>query len=311
LGHAFSSADSMLILDETAKQTHPATHAATRINASLNLNFEYDAARGTAVLQASSQEPPLRVVRAFIVEDGSALVHVHNVSGGLLGGDQLTMSLEIGESAHVQVTTTGATRIYRSRADADPATQRIDVRVAQNAFLEYLPDPLIPFAGSRFAQRTTIHLDAGAGLFWWEVLAPGREARGELFAYDAVEMKTDIFALGSPIAIERVRIEPGLCPIASPVRLGKYRYWATFYICRVGLAPGEWLALEQHLRDVARELSPAADELWGISTLPAYGIVCRCLAVCGRDALAGLHKLWRAAKLVLYGTEPIPPRKVN
>jgi len=311
LGHAFSSADSMLTLDETTKQTHPATHAATRINASLNLNFEYDPAMGTAVLKASAQEPPLKVVRAFIVEDGSALVHVHNVSGGLLGGDQLAMSLEIGESAHVQVTTTGATRIYRSRADARPATQRIDVRVAQNACLEYLPDPLIPFAGSRFTQRTTIHLDAGAGLFWWEVLAPGREARGELFAYDAVEMKTDIFALGSPIAIERVRVEPRLYPVASPARLGKYRYWATFYICRVGPEPSAWLALEQHLRDVACELSPAADALWGISTLPAHGIICRCLATCGRDALAGLHKLWRAAKFTLYGTEAILPRKVN
>jgi len=311
LGHAFSSADSMLILDETAKQTHPATHAATRINASLNLNFEYDAATGTAVLKASSQEPPLKVVRAFIVEDGSALVHVHNVSGGLLGGDQLAMSLEIGESARVQVTTTGATRIYRSRADAVSGTQRLDVRVGQNACLEYLPDPLIPFAGSRFTQRTTIHLDAGAGLFWWEVLAPGREARGELFAYDAVEMKTDIFVLGSPIAIERVRVEPRLYAIASPARLGKYRYWASFYICRVGPEPSAWLALEERLRDVARELSPAADALWGISTLPAHGIICRCLSVCGRDALAGLHKLWRAAKFTLYGTEPIPPRKVN
>jgi urease accessory protein len=310
LVRAFSSADSMLTLNET-RQTPPATPTATRVNASLNLNFEYDAARGTSALHASSQEPPLKVVRAFIVEDGSALVHVHNVSGGLLGGDQLAMSLEIGERAHVQVTTTGATRIYRSRADARPAIQRIEVRVAKNACLEYLPDPLIPFAGSRFTQRTTIHLDAGAGLFWWEVLAPGREARGELFAYDAVEMKTDILGLGSPIAIERVRVEPSLHPIASPARLGKYRYWATFYICRVGLATGEWLALEQRLRDVAREFSPAADALWGVSTLPAHGIVCRCLAVCGRDALAGLHKLWRAAKLTLYGTEAIPPRKVN
>ena len=301
----------MLILDETAKRKPSATYAAARINASLDLTFEYDAARRTTVLAASSQEPPLKVVRAFRLEDSSALVHLHNVSGGLLGGDELAMSLEIGEHAQAQVTTTGATRIYRSRADAAPAIQRIHVHVGQNACLEYLPDPIIPFAGSRFTQDTKIQLDAGSGLFWWEVLAPGREARDEMFAYDAVEMKTRICALDDPIAIERVRLQPGLYPLTSPARLGKYRYWATFYICRVGPEPGEWLVLEQHLRDVARELSPAADALWGISTLPAHGIICRCLAVCGRDALAGLHKLWRAAKFTLYGTEAIPPRKVN
>ena len=176
----------MPILDETARQTPSVTHTAARVSASLALRFEYDAARRTAVLQASSQEPPLKVVRAFILEDGSALIHLHNVSGGLLAGDQLRTTMEIGESAHVQVTTTGATRIYRSPAGARPATQRIDVRVGQNACLEYLPDPIIPFAGSRFAQHTRIHLDSGAGLFWWEVLAPGREACGELFAYELV-----------------------------------------------------------------------------------------------------------------------------
>jgi urease accessory protein len=174
-----------------------------------------------------------------------------------------------------------------------------------------LPDPIIPFAGSRFAQHTTIHLDSGAGLFWWEVLAPGREARDELFAYHAVEMKTSISALDNPIAVERVRVEPKVYPTSSPARLEKYRYWATFHICRVGVDPSEWLALEHQLRDVARESSPTAETLWGISTLPAHGIVCRCLAVCGRDVLADLNKLWRAAKLSLFGTEAIPPRKVN
>ena len=301
----------MLILDETARQTPSVTHPTARVNASLALRFEYDAARRTAVLKASSQEPPLKVVRAFSLEDGSALIHLHNVSGGLLGGDQLRMMLEIGESAHVQVTTTGATRIYRSRPDARPATQQINVSVGQNACLEYLPDPIIPFADSRFAQHTRIRLDSGAGLFWWEVLAPGREACDELFAYDAVEMKTSISALNNPIAIERVRVEPKTYPISSPARLGKHRYWATFYICRVGLETDKWLGLEHQLREVAHESFPAADMLWGISTLPAHGIVCRCLAACGRDALACLNKLWRAAKLSLYGTEAIPPRKVN
>ena len=210
----------MLVPNETAKQLPLATGPAARVHASLALNFEYDATRGTTVLRASSQEPPLKVVRAFSLADGSALVHLHNVSGGLLGGDQLAMSLQIGARAHVQVTTTGATRIYRSRAGAPPATQRIDVSVEQSACLEYLPDPIIPFAGSRFTQNTKINLDADTGLFWWEVLAPGREARGELFTYDAVEMKTSIAALGRPIAIERVRVAARALfdSLASPTR---------------------------------------------------------------------------------------------
>jgi len=37
----------------------------------------------------------------------------------------------------------------------------------------------------------------------------------------------------------------------------------------------------------------------------------RCVARQGRDVLTGLHALWRAAKLRLYGRDAVPPRKVN
>jgi urease accessory protein len=58
---------------------------------SLRLDFERVALTGCTVLAASRQEPPLKVVRAFELEDGAALVHLHNVSGGLLGGDRLEL----------------------------------------------------------------------------------------------------------------------------------------------------------------------------------------------------------------------------
>jgi urease accessory protein len=284
---------------------------ATRVNGSLDLDFEFDGASGSTVLRESVQEAPLKVVRAFPLENGSALAHLHNVSGGLLGGDRLATSVRVGARANLQLTTTGSTRIYRARVAAAPATVNTNLAVDRDGFLEYLPDPIIPYAGSRFSQRTTIQLGAGAGLFWWEVLAPGREAGGELFAYELVEMKTDISALGRTIAIERIRVEPAKYALTSPARLGHCRYWATFYICRVGLEPSAWLALEQQLRQVAREFGAEADVCWGISTLVAHGLVCRCVSVRGRDALAGLYALWRTAKLALYGSEAIPPRKVN
>src|SRR4030088_696717 len=72
--------------------------------ASLRLDFERDPRTGQTFLAASCQEPPLKVVRAFAVQDGTALVHLHNVSGGLLGGDQLELVVNVGAGARVQVT---------------------------------------------------------------------------------------------------------------------------------------------------------------------------------------------------------------
>jgi urease accessory protein len=299
----------MALLKDVNPLTQPTI--VRRVDSSLRLTFAQDAATQSSVLAECSCEPPLKVVRAFTLEDGAALVHLHNVSGGLLGDDRLAVSVILRENAKVQLTTTGATRIYRARKEAGPATQTTEISLGPNAFLEYLPDPIIPFASARYCQRTNIRLAPGAGLFWWEILAPGREAHGELFAYDSVEMKADLTAGARLLACERVRLEPRKYPLGSPARLGPYRYWATFYICRVGLEAGEWLALEDRLREVASEFTRPGEALWGVSTLVAHGLVCRGVVLRGRDVLFGLHQLWRAAKGALYGSEAVPPRKVN
>ena len=170
-----------------------------RVHAALNLDFALDPVDpGRTILNVSQQDPPLKVVRAFALADGSALAHLHNVSGGLLGGDKLALSVRVGAGARVQLTTTGATRVYRPREEASPVSQISDITVGENALLEYVPDAIVPFAGARYSQRTTVRLAAGAGLFWWEILAPGREAHGEIFEYECVEMKTDVLALGGP-----------------------------------------------------------------------------------------------------------------
>lgn len=281
------------------------------VHAALSLDFARDPVTGYTILADSRQEPPLKVVRAFTLDDGSALAHLHNVSGGLLGGDRLALSVRVGAGAGVQLTTAGATRVYRPRDEARTVTQLNEITVGENALLEYVPDAIIPFAGARYSQRTTIHLASGAGLFWWEILAPGREARGEIFEYERVKMKTDLVALGRPIAAERVCLEPGRRNISDLARLGPYRYWVTFYICRVGLNAQTWLAAEQRLREVAESLTRSGEMLFGVSALVAHGLVIRCLARRGRGVLDALHPLWNAAKVLLYDREAVPPRKVN
>lgn len=281
------------------------------VQAALKLDFARDPLTGHTILADSHQEPPLKVVRAFTLDDGSALAHLHNVSGGLLGGDRLALSVRVGPGASVQLTTTGATRVYRPREEARTVTQLNEITVGENALLEYVPDAIIPFAGARYSQRTTIRLASGAGLFWWEILAPGREAQGEIFEYERVEMKTDLVALGRPIAAERVCLEPRRRNISDLARLGPYRYWVTFYVCRVGLNAQAWLAAEQRLRDVAAGLTRSGEILFGVSALVAHGLVIRCLARRGRGVLDALHPLWNAAKLFLYDREAVLPRKVN
>lgn len=52
----------------------------------LQLSLRAAAAGQPSQLIVQRQEPPLRVVRAFAAADGTAVVHLHNLSGGVLGG---------------------------------------------------------------------------------------------------------------------------------------------------------------------------------------------------------------------------------
>jgi urease accessory protein len=281
------------------------------VRALLRLTFSRDSVSDKTFLADSFQEAPLKVVRAFTLEDGTALAHLHNVSGGLLGGDHLAMQVNLASGAKVQLTTTGATRIYRSREGFSATTQCNEVSIAEGALLEYLPDATIPFAGARYLQRTSINLAAGAGLFWWEILAPGREARGEFFEYEEFAMNISVSALGRRIAAENLCLRPRQENVSSLARLGPYRYAATFYICRVGLEAREWRDAEDQLQELTVSMTRRGEILWGVSSLVAHGLVVRCLARNGRELLPGLQAIWRSAKRHLYDREAIPPRKVN
>jgi urease accessory protein len=292
------------------RQTAHTSPSVAEVRGHLGLHFAYYQAGQQTRLVASEQSPPLRVVRAFSLQDGTALVHLHNLSGGILGGDQLTLNVDVGSQASVQLTTTGATRLYRCRPGTPAAEQTTTIQVQRGGLLEYLPDPLIPFAGSRYRQQTTIELAEGAGLFWWETTAPGRTARGELFAYDQLHISAKITSQGRLLALERYNLEPQQQRLASLARLGPYTYFCSMYICRVGLDAASWLKLERTLNTLAYQISTPGSIVWGVSSLVAHGLAVRGVSCQGYTIAGGLTKFWQEAKQALYGREAIPPRKV-
>lgn len=276
------------------------------VQGKLHLNFTCNPTR----LQVLEQSPPLKVIRTFPLPAGGALVHLHNISGGVLGGDQLELNVEIGAGAYTQLTTTSATRLYRSHPDAAPARQRTQIQIAENGLLEYVPDPLIPFAGSSYQQQTLIELAPGAGLFWWEIVAPGRTARGEVFDYDLLHISSRISAANRPIAIEQIKLEPRQQDFSSLARLGPYSYFCSCYICKVGLDAQRWLQIEHELSSLAQQLTRPDEIRWGVSTLTAHGVVIRGLSKRGTSMPADLFAFWRLATQALYGRDAILPRKI-
>jgi urease accessory protein len=277
--------------------------------ATLALHFSKDSSEtsGTS-LRVTRQDPPWRALRAFSNASGEALVHLHNVSGGVLGGDNLRLEVSLDSHAQAQITTVGATRIHRHRPDRPESSHASLFRLANGAFLEYLPDPVIPFARSRFSQHCEIHLSSGAGLVCWETLSAGRVAHGESFSFERFSANTEIHSGDGPIALERYSLAPELRSMNSPARMGSFRYSATMYVCRADNS-ARWLALENSLNETARELD-GPETRWGVSALVRHGLVVRGMVRHAHQASAGLRVFWQAAKQAVWDRAALLPRKI-
>jgi len=262
-------------------------------------------------MRVDAQEPPWKVVRAFQQADRGTLVHLHNVSGGILAGDCLSLRVDVGPGAAAQVTSTGATRLYRHRTGALQSEQRIVITVAEGGLLEYLPDPLIPFAGSRHVQSTNVMLANQASFFGWDVLAPGRQAMGELFAFESLRIETSFRSPARPLVLERFLLEPRVKSMQSPARMGGYLHAASFYAIQIGRPASDLRELESKLSEVARETSRPGAIIWGASALASDGVVARGLSTTARDLPATLVRFWSVARRFLTGEDAIPPRKLK
>jgi urease accessory protein len=239
------------------------------------------------------------------------LVHLNNVSGGVLAGDRLRLDVEVDAGEIAQITTTGATRLYRHRPGAADSEQYTVISVGDGALMEYLPDAVIPYAGSRHTQRTEVKLASGAALFWWEALAPGRQAAGETFAFERLCVESEVRAGTRPMVRERFLLEPAARPLGVTARMQEYLHVASFYACQEGRPPAFWRVLENRLNELAKERTQSGEVVWGASTLASDGVIVRGLSVSSRWIHPALIEFWRQARLAVTGQEAIPPRKIS
>src|SRR5438045_6863059 len=115
----------------------------TGCQACLSLSYVRD---GNRTLLAERRHTGPLVVQKSLYPEGDAVcqnVIVHP-PGGIVGGDALEVSADAGPGAHAQLLTPGAAKCYRSGGAL--AHQRISLRAAQGATVEWLPQETIVFA---------------------------------------------------------------------------------------------------------------------------------------------------------------------
>jgi urease accessory protein len=266
------------------------------------LDLDLAPSEGATRIVRQSLHGPLYILRPIYTDPGRpdmAFIYALQMGDGLVQGDRYRIDLDCAPGSAVHFTTQAATKLYRMHDNF--ATQIVDLRAGDGAYVEYLPDPIIPFRDARFYQRTRLKLAATASVILGEILLPGRVAYGEVHAYTLYCADTEVSGLdGTPLVIDRVKLAPTAVSPRSPGLLGPYDVLATLYIV-TRKVPARELSDCLHRR-LAAQTSVQA----GVSELPnGCGVAVRMLGASSPEVRAAFHLAWNEARLRLIGV-PAP-----
>jgi urease accessory protein len=136
------------------------------------------------------RQPPAARRRSRVHEAGSLRVRfpngisrdtldavIVNTAGGMAGGDDFGIDIDVGPGARLTVTTAAAEKIYRSLgADTEIA---VKLNVSPGGALAWLPQETILFDQVRLRRSIDIELAEDSHLLLVEAVVFGRSAMGE------------------------------------------------------------------------------------------------------------------------------------
>jgi urease accessory protein len=265
----------------------------------LSYEFEREGPR-TVLTRSSCTSPWHHFPPSYLDDSGCAYTWLVNPSGGLVGGDHVSVEAKLHAEVQVLMTSPSANRVYRSLSE--PALQEIRLSVGPDARLEWLPEVTIPFAGSRFRQSIHVDLAPGATVVLWDAMASGRVARQERWAFASVENEICIRTALSGSVVERYRLAPDRLP-ESVGLVGSWDYVASLFVIGDAVDADVWKRLEALLAAILEQRPGLV--LGAVSTPAAPGLAVKLVAKSAPDLTEMLAALWAAVRKELWDL-PVP-----
>ncbi len=286
---------------DAGPSVHPAAPAIdSRKGWRARLSLGFADSEGRTRLVARTHEGPLVVQKPLYPEgDGVCQCIIVHPPGGIAGGDDIELRVQVDGGALTQLTTPGATRWYRS-PDAR-AVQRIVFDVRDGGVLEWLPQGTIVFDGVNASNQLRVELSGSARYIGWDVICLGRTESSERFLQGRWRQRGDIFRDGALIWSERMMLDGNSPWLSSPAGLNGAPVFGTF----VAMGP----ALDDSMLNGCRALSPTSGE-GAVTRLPG-AFVARYRGSSSEAAQSYFTALWSIVRPRFAGRAALPPRIWN
>lgn len=258
---------------------------------------------GTTRLSHLYQHAPSRVLFPRAERDEPAGAVLLTTSGGLTGGDTLSLKISTGQGARASVTSQAAEKIYRALSGTVTVDTRVEV--ADAAMLEYVPQETILFDRADLARRTEFILAPTSTMIAGNLLMLGRAAHGETFDAGRLVDHWRIRRGGRLIWADGLRIDGD----AAAMREDKARLAGAAALGSLIIAHPDPAALATYL-DLARQAlgRSRGSSLRGAASLVNGVLVVRLLGQDGQAMRDGFIALWLDLRAAVAGFPTRAPR---
>ena len=298
--------------------------------ATLDLRFATSADQLRTDLTHRAHFGPLRVQKPLYPE-GAGICHavIVHPPGGIAGGDQLRVSVEVAPGAHALITTPGATKWYRSQGT--PSRQTVRAQVAAGAVLEWLPQESIYFDQVEACNDVEINLEGDARLLYQDIVCLGRTHSGEAFLQGRVAQRTVVKQNGRVVLAEQGALEAQSDLLKAAIGMGGATVAGV--LIGIGALPATALAACREVHAGLKLAGDNAGEQFGITrwvgragsvattavspkppALPGsmlQGAIVRYLGPSSERARAVLLASWQVLRPALLGVPAVVPRIWN
>ena len=170
-----------------------------------SLDLQFAATTNKTLLVKRDHIGPLIVQRPFYPEGGVCHVYLLHPPGGIVGGDNLSISVKAAAHSHALITTPAAGKFYRS--SGAQAKQAVEINIANGATVEWLPQETIIYEGAQLKSSVKVDLAADARFIGWEILSLGRPACAENFDYGLADLSWQISCEDRHMLLERLYLD--------------------------------------------------------------------------------------------------------
>lgn len=269
--------------------------ASTAKNWRAHLSLGFSGREDKTFISQRRHYGPLVIQKPFYPEAEVCHVYLLHPPGGVVGGDQLTLDVDVNTAGHALITTPAAGKFYRSDGRCSQLQQTLNIECGST--LEWLPQESILFSACQLDMKTIVQLQPGANFIGWEIVCLGRPASKELFEQGNARQAFEIWRDRQPLILERAQLE-GNAEVLS-ARWGLQNYPVSGTMMAVNA--------DNEIVQAVRANPPSLDGLFS-ATLIDDVLVCRVLCRQAESARHAFIHVWTVLRPALLHRQACEPR---